>query len=233
MKTFNNILAIETSGPICSIALRSEKRIESACSENENEHGLVILNFIEKLLKKSGLKKNDLDLIAISNGPGSFTGLRVANSVAQALAFANDIPLLPISSLAVLANQASIKLKKNRISVIVNAHMKELYVADYFCKKDAIDVLKKEGYIIDYQVTEAKNKIKIINVKLKYYDGQPVIKEIKRISKPGRRVYSRATSIPKVLNGLGLAILSTSKGVMSDAEATKNNLGGEIICRIF
>ena len=68
---------------------------------------------------------------------------------------------------------------------------------------------------------------------LKYYDGQPVIKEIKRISKPGRRVYSRATSIPKVLNGLGLAILSTSKGVMSDAEATKNNLGGEIICRIF
>ena len=68
---------------------------------------------------------------------------------------------------------------------------------------------------------------------LKYYEGQPVIKEIRRISKPGRRVYSRATSIPKVLNGLGLAILSTSKGVMSDAEATKNNLGGEIICRIF
>ena len=96
-----------------------------------------------------------------------------------------------------------------------------------------LEVLKKEGYIIDFQIDEGKNKIKIINVKLKYYDGQPVIKEIKRISKPGRRVYSRATSIPKVLNGLGLAILSTSKGVMSDAEATKNNLGGEIICRIF
>ena len=76
-------------------------------------------------------------------------------------------------------------------------------------------------------------KIKNIFVKLKYFDGQPVIKEIKRISKPGRRVYSKATSIPKVLNGLGLAILSTSKGVMSDAEATKNNIGGEIICRIF
>ena len=78
-----------------------------------------------------------------------------------------------------------------------------------------------------------KIKIKTILVKLKYFDGQPVIKEIKRVSKPGRRVYSRATSIPKVLNGLGLAILSTSKGVMSDIEATKNNLGGEIICRIF
>ncbi len=96
-----------------------------------------------------------------------------------------------------------------------------------------LEVLKKEGYIIDFTISEGKNKIKSIQVKLKYYDGQPVIKEIKRISKPGRRVYSRATSIPKVLNGLGLAILSTSKGVMSDVEATKNNLGGEIICRIF
>ncbi len=96
-----------------------------------------------------------------------------------------------------------------------------------------LDVLKKEGYIINYVISDNKNTIKSILVKLKYYDGQPVIKEIKRISKPGRRVYSRATSIPKVLNGLGLAILSTSKGVMSDVEATKNNLGGEIICRIF
>ena len=96
-----------------------------------------------------------------------------------------------------------------------------------------LEVLKKEGYIIDFKISESKNKIKSIQVKLKYYDGQPVIREIKRISKPGRRVYSKATSIPKVLNGLGLAILSTSKGVMSDIEATKNNLGGEIICRIF
>ena len=72
-----------------------------------------------------------------------------------------------------------------------------------------------------------------IEVNLKYSDGEPVIKEIKRISKPGRRIYSRADSIPKVLNGLGVAILSTSKGVMSDSEAVKNNLGGEIICRIF
>ena len=96
-----------------------------------------------------------------------------------------------------------------------------------------LDVLKKEGYIINYEISDNKNKIKTILVKLKYFDGQPVIKEIKRVSKPGRRVYSRATSIPKVLNGLGLAILSTSKGVMSDIEATKNNLGGEIICRIF
>ena len=96
-----------------------------------------------------------------------------------------------------------------------------------------LEVLKKEGYILDFETISKEKMIKTISVKLKYFDGQPVIKEIKRISKPGRRVYSRATSIPKVLNGLGLAILSTSKGVMSDVEATKNNLGGEIICRIF
>ena len=96
-----------------------------------------------------------------------------------------------------------------------------------------LEVLKKEGYIINFNIDDGKNKIKSILVNLKYYEGQPVIKEIKRISKPGRRVYSRADSIPRVLNGLGLAILSTSKGVMSDTEAVKNNLGGEIICRIF
>ena len=73
----------------------------------------------------------------------------------------------------------------------------------------------------------------MIKVNLKYYEGNPVIKEIKRISKPGRRVYSRATSIPKIQNGLGMAIISTSQGVMSDIEARKNNIGGEIICKVF
>jgi len=96
-----------------------------------------------------------------------------------------------------------------------------------------LEVLKKEGYIIDFNIDNDKKKIKFLSVDLKYYEGQPVIKEIKRVSKPGRRVYSRATSIPKVLNGLGLAILSTSKGVMSDTDAIKNNLGGEIICKVF
>ena len=96
-----------------------------------------------------------------------------------------------------------------------------------------LEVLKKEGYIIDFDIDNAKQKIKFLSVDLKYYEGRPVIKEIKRVSKPGRRVYSKATSIPKVLNGLGLAILSTSKGVMSDTDAIKNNLGGEIICKVF
>ena len=96
-----------------------------------------------------------------------------------------------------------------------------------------LEVLKKEGYIINFVIDKGEENKKSLLVDLKYYEGQPVIREIKRISKPGRRVYSRATSIPRVHNGLGLAILSTSKGVMSDSEAIKNNLGGEIICRVF
>ncbi|MDC0902964.1 30S ribosomal protein S8 [Pelagibacteraceae bacterium] len=96
-----------------------------------------------------------------------------------------------------------------------------------------LEILKSEGFIKDYYIEKSENNKINIKINLKYYEGNPVIKEIKRISKPGRRVYSRATSIPRVMNGLGLAILSTPKGVMSDTEARKNNLGGEIICRVF
>ena len=96
-----------------------------------------------------------------------------------------------------------------------------------------LEVLKSEGYITNYFIEKNENNKKTLKVDLKYYEGTPVIKEIKRVSKPGRRVYSRATSIPKIQNGLGLAILSTPKGVMSDNDARKNNIGGEIICRVF
>ncbi len=100
-------------------------------------------------------------------------------------------------------------------------------------RQNILKILKNEGYINDYFIDKSeKNKINL-KINLKYYEGDPVIKEIKRISKPGRRVYSRANSIPKVMNGLGLAIISTPKGVMSDTEARKNNVGGEIICRVF
>ena len=100
-------------------------------------------------------------------------------------------------------------------------------------RKNILEILKKEGYIKDYFIEKSeKNKI-TLKINLKYYEGDPVIKEIKRISKPGRRVYSRATSIPKVMNGLGLAIVSTSKGIMTDNDARNQNIGGEIICRVF
>ena len=96
-----------------------------------------------------------------------------------------------------------------------------------------LEVLKSEGFITSYHIEKKEhNKVSLI-VDLKYYEGTPVIREIKRVSKPGRRVYSRAISIPRIQNGLGLAIISTNKGVMSDIEARKNNIGGEIICRVF
>ncbi len=119
---------------------------------------------------------------------------------------------------------------------IRNGQMRNLNTVDVPASKfrsKILDILKSEGYINNYYLENKENNKKIIKVNLKYYEGSPVIKEIKRISKPGRRVYSRATSIPKIQNGLGLAIISTSQGVMSDIDARKNNVGGEIICKVF
>mgnify|MGYP006104052145 CR=1 FL=1 len=100
-------------------------------------------------------------------------------------------------------------------------------------RKNILKILKDEGFISDYYIEKTENNKTSLKVNLKYYEGDPVIKEIKRISKPGRRIYSRADSIPRVMNGLGLAILSTPKGVMTDIDAKKNNVGGEIICKVF
>ena len=96
-----------------------------------------------------------------------------------------------------------------------------------------LDVLKREGYISNYKsLSGHKNKESVL-VDLKYNNGLPVIKEIKRISRPGRRIYAKADSIARIQNGLGLAIVSTSKGIMSDTDARTKNIGGEIICRVF
>ena len=96
-----------------------------------------------------------------------------------------------------------------------------------------LDVLKQEGYIADYKtIADEKNK-NFLFVNLKYNEGLPVIKEIKRVSKPGRRIYAKADSISKIQNGLGLAIVSTSKGIMTDNDARTKNIGGEIICKVF
>tara|TARA_B100000700_G_scaffold194242_1_gene213943 strand:- start:24 stop:422 length:399 start_codon:yes stop_codon:yes gene_type:complete len=96
-----------------------------------------------------------------------------------------------------------------------------------------LDVLKQEGYILDYKKISDEKNISSFSVNLKYSNGTPVIREIKRISKPGRRIYAKATSMPKIQNGLGLAIISTSKGIMTDNDARIKNIGGEIICRVF
>ena len=96
-----------------------------------------------------------------------------------------------------------------------------------------LDVLKGEGYIADYKFLSNKNNKGSLLVDLKYNNGSPVINEIRRVSKPGRRIYTRADSIPKIKSGLGIAIMSTSMGIMSDNDARSKNIGGEIICRVF
>jgi small subunit ribosomal protein S8 len=96
-----------------------------------------------------------------------------------------------------------------------------------------LDVLAEEGYIRGYSRVEQKGSLPEFEIELKYYNGQPAIKEIERVSKPGRRVYSPVKDLRTVANGLGVAILSTPKGVMSDSRAREENVGGEIICNIF
>ena len=96
-----------------------------------------------------------------------------------------------------------------------------------------LDVLKDEGYIRGYEKKSDSNGFPTLEISLKYYDGVPVIREINRVSKPGRRVYVGAKDIPTVRQGLGLSIVSTPKGVMSDATARSHNIGGEIICTVF
>ena len=99
-------------------------------------------------------------------------------------------------------------------------------------KVKIVEVLKSEGYIIDYKVSKEDNK-ENLEINLKYSSGNPVISSIQRISKPGRRIFSSAESLPKINNGLGIAIVSTPKGVMSDVDARKQKIGGEIICKVF
>lgn len=100
-------------------------------------------------------------------------------------------------------------------------------------RANVLEVLKREGYIRDYSVQQKDNGYSELNIELKYSEGQPVIREIKRVSKPGRRVYSQIKDVPRVYNGLGISILSTPRGVLSDREAQEANVGGEILCRVF
>ena len=100
-------------------------------------------------------------------------------------------------------------------------------------KKKIADILKNEGFIRDFKVnTENKNK-STLSLELKYHSGNPVISTFERVSKPGRRIFSSAEGLPKINNGLGIAIVSTPKGVMTDIDARKKRVGGEIICKVF
>lgn len=99
-------------------------------------------------------------------------------------------------------------------------------------RANVLDVLKREGYIRNY-VSENEKPGGEIVIELKYHEGEPVIREISRVSTPGRRVYSKISDLPRFYNGLGISILSTPRGVMSDSEARTANVGGEVLCRVF
>ena len=119
---------------------------------------------------------------------------------------------------------------------IKNAHKaRKSFTSCYKSKLNlnVLTVLKDEGYIRDFKNVEVRKGISNIQIDLTYYNGDPVIKNIKRVSKPGIRVYSKISDLPKIYGGLGISILSTPKGVMSDNQARKNNVGGEILCEVF
>jgi len=121
------------------------------------------------------------------------------------------------------------------IARIKNAQMrnhKKVEIPSSKFKAKIADVLKIEGFIVDYKINMEANK-PLLQINLKYNYGNPVISTIQRISKPGRRIFSSAESLPKINNGLGIAIISTPKGVMSDVDARKQKIGGEIICKVF
>ena len=100
-------------------------------------------------------------------------------------------------------------------------------------KAKIADILKNEGFIKDFKINNEDNNKTILSLELKYHSGNPVINAFERVSKPGRRIFSSADSLPKINNGLGIAIISTPKGVMTDIDARKQRVGGEIICKVF
>ena len=119
---------------------------------------------------------------------------------------------------------------------INNAHKANKSFTSCSCSKlnsNVLSVLKEEGYIRNFKNVKVREGINNIKIELKYYNGTPVIKKIKRISKPGIRVYSKIKELNKPYGGLGISIISTPKGVMSDQQARANNVGGEILCEVF
>lgn len=100
-------------------------------------------------------------------------------------------------------------------------------------RQNVLEVLVREGYIRGYEKVNVREGVDELKIELKYYEGQPVINEIFRVSTPGRRVYSKVKDLPKVYNGLGISVISTPSGVMSDHEARQANVGGEVLCQVF
>ncbi|MBT3359658.1 MAG: 30S ribosomal protein S8 [Rhodospirillales bacterium] len=113
------------------------------------------------------------------------------------------------------------------------AHKETVLAPASKLRSNVLEVFKREGFIRGFSQYEVRPGVNEIKIELKYHEGEPVIRELRRISKPGRRVYSGIKDLPRVYNGLGISILSTPRGVLSDAEARAANVGGEVLCRVF
>jgi small subunit ribosomal protein S8 len=113
------------------------------------------------------------------------------------------------------------------------ANKKSIQAPSSRLHRNVLAVLEREGYIRGYTDRELRKGVREVEIELKYAEGTPVIREISRVSTPGRRVYSKIRELPRVYNGLGITILSTPQGVLSDAEARAANVGGEVLCRVF
>jgi small subunit ribosomal protein S8 len=100
-------------------------------------------------------------------------------------------------------------------------------------RRNVLEVLRREGYIRGYSASEPKDGKSELSIELKYHNGEPVIRELRRVSRPGRRIYAGVKELPEIYNGLGIAILSTPRGVLSDAEARESRVGGEVLCTVF
>ena len=153
-----NILSIETSSACCSVCIKTD-RLETQLYENvaPNTHGEIIFEFIKMAMEESEINKEDLDYIAFGTGPGSFTGLRVGCSVVQGLGYGLKVPVIPISSLRIIAQQAIEKLSSKKIVVINDAHMEELYVGEYKCSKNIALNLKPDYSIHRDEINKLVN----------------------------------------------------------------------------
>ena len=118
-----------------------------------------------------------------------------------------------------------------RIRNSLEREMRDVSMPSSKLKVAIAEILKQEGYISDYRVVEDKNKLSLV-IELKYFEGKPVIEMIKRVSKPSLRQYKSTTDLPKVMGGLGVAIISTAKGVMTDKSAREHGIGGEVLCYV-
>ena len=120
-----------------------------------------------------------------------------------------------------------------RVKNAQSRNHKKVYLPSSNFKAKIADILKNEGFIKDFKINTDDNNKTTLSLELKYHSGNPVINAFERVSKPGRRIFSSADGLPKINNGLGIAIISTPKGVMTDIDARKQRVGGEIICRVF